>query len=407
MTGILDLGEDPSPTGDEYVRTERSFENRDFPFKAKPSNLLVRSSSGGAYKTLAQWVNDLGASGGYVPGGTDVAVADGGTGASTAADARTNLGLAIGADVQAWDADLDTLAALGNWKVAYTNGSGNQVALAVGALGTVLAGQGVSAAPSFTNAPQITTIELGHATDTTIARVSAGVVSIEGSNILLASGLGSITQAYSANLATLSAPGNWKVTYTDGSGVQTALTVGAAGTAFCGNGVTAAPSWQGVCLTANNLSDVTAATARTNLGLGSIATFPETTAAQYAANTSGKALSTDKVWSAASTVTAMSDAASYAPDFSLGFDFNLTLGSTCSTTGTLANPTNIKVGQRGVIRLIQDATGGRKISTYGTYYKFSGGSKPNNFAAASNYDMITYSVKSSTEIECSFGWYMS
>lgn len=48
----------------------------------------------------------------YQPTGTDVAVTDGGTGASTASAARTNLGVAIGTNVQAHDADLDTIAAL-------------------------------------------------------------------------------------------------------------------------------------------------------------------------------------------------------------------------------------------------------------------------------------------------------
>jgi hypothetical protein len=49
---------------------------------------------------------------GQLQTGDYVDIAFGGTGATTAAGARTALGLAIGTNVQAWDADLDALAAL-------------------------------------------------------------------------------------------------------------------------------------------------------------------------------------------------------------------------------------------------------------------------------------------------------
>jgi hypothetical protein len=69
----------------------------------------------------------------YRAGGTDVPVADGGTGSSTAAGAATNLGLGTG------------------------------------------------------DSPQFTAVNVGHASDTTLARASAGQVTVEGATVLLGS----------------------------------------------------------------------------------------------------------------------------------------------------------------------------------------------------------------------------
>jgi hypothetical protein len=65
-------------------------------------------TNGGLVIESGQVAVDLGAS--AITG--TLAIGDGGTGATDASTARANLGLALGSDAQAWDADLDTLSGM-------------------------------------------------------------------------------------------------------------------------------------------------------------------------------------------------------------------------------------------------------------------------------------------------------
>jgi len=81
-------------------------------------------------------------------GGT-MPIADGGTGATNALDARDNLGLEIGADVQGWDSDIDVLAGFSHALNAFTVSEGKSFALKSLSDTKNLLGIGTNSSPTF------------------------------------------------------------------------------------------------------------------------------------------------------------------------------------------------------------------------------------------------------------------
>jgi hypothetical protein len=67
---------------------------------------------------------------------------------------------------------------------------------------------------------------------------------------------------------------------------------------------------------------------------------------------------------------------------------------------TLANPTNLKVGTY-ILHILQDATGSRTITTWGSAYKFPGGVKPTLSTAANARDILSM-VCDGTNLYCAF-----
>ena len=95
--------------------------------------------------------NSVSITGGSITGITDLAIADGGTGASTVAQARTNLGLVLGSDVQPFSNNLTALAAITTHGLFVKNTAGTAITRSIAGSTsiTVTNGDAVSGNPTI------------------------------------------------------------------------------------------------------------------------------------------------------------------------------------------------------------------------------------------------------------------
>lgn len=142
-------------------------------------------SNGGTFTTVT-------ISGGNISGIVDLDIPDGGTGASTASAARNNLGVAIGSDVQAYDAGLQSISGLTTTanQMIYTTSSDTYATASLTSAGRALLDDADASA-------QRTTLGLG-----TIATQNANNVAITGGTISGISNLSDIGNALAYTFST-------------------------------------------------------------------------------------------------------------------------------------------------------------------------------------------------------------
>lgn len=222
---------------------------------------------------------------------TGIAVSAGGTGSTTAAGARTNLGLAIGTDVQAYDADLGVIAGLSNADGNFLVGNGSAW--------TAESGAAARASMGANDAANLTTGELADARLSSnvplknAANAFLDVTTFQG-NVTLSSGS---PQLYWDATGAAADERLWNAAYigdsfllrtrtdTNGTG-QSAIVIGRTGTTvdeielnatlldFNSNLDVSGSLVLGteLAVAEGGTGAATAAGARTNLGLGSLAT---------------------------------------------------------------------------------------------------------------------------------------
>jgi hypothetical protein len=134
----------------------------------------------------------------------------------TGTDAQTYTFPTTSKTVAANDGSNWTLASQAIGDLAVASSTTAYSRLAAVAVGQVLVSAGTGTAPAYSANPQVTTIELGAATDTTLSRVSAGVIAVEGVTVPTISSTNTLTnKRVTRRLVTVNAPGGTPTTNTD------------------------------------------------------------------------------------------------------------------------------------------------------------------------------------------------
>jgi hypothetical protein len=158
--------------------------------------------------------------------GADLAVVNGGTGSSTASGARTNLGVTIGSQVQAWDAQLDTIAGLASTNSNFIVGNGSSWVAETGSTARSSLGLGSLAT--------LSTINNGNwsGTDLSVSNGGTGASTLTNGGVLLGSGTGAITaMGVLANGAMIVGDGSADPVAESGTTLRTSIGLGTGNTA--------------------------------------------------------------------------------------------------------------------------------------------------------------------------------